>query len=187
MRCEHDTKICTNHPPQSFSGDSKYRCSRHCPEISSRPKEGFLDWGVYRNYNTRKIKTQRGRGGWVPKIHWTTKLWKNGNVKNENVRKQRRSLPKGTPRVSIARRGGALGTLGLKIRGLWRQCLTTQHRVPGHEIAVTNRKRQESACWERGAHVTGALDERSAAEGGRGPKCVELTQTAVKRLTLEVE
>ena len=38
----------SNCPPQSFSGDSKYRCSRHCPEISSRPEESFLDWGVYR-------------------------------------------------------------------------------------------------------------------------------------------
>ena len=37
----------SNCPPQSFSGDSKYRCSRHCPEISSRPEESFLDWGVY--------------------------------------------------------------------------------------------------------------------------------------------
>ena len=35
--------------------------------------------------------------------------------------------------------------------------------------------------------MTGALDERSAAEGGQGPKCAELTQTAVKKLTLEVK
>ena len=89
------------------------------------------------------------------------------------------SSPKGTPRASITRWGGALRTLGLKIRGLWGQCFTSWHRVPGHEIAVANRKWQGWACWECEAHVTGSLDERISSWRGRGPECAGLTQMAV--------